>query len=637
MNSKKVNILVVDDRPENLLALEAVLDSPDYRVVCAASGRAALRHLLAEDFAVILLGVQMPEMDGFETASLIRARDRCSHTPIIFITALHCSRENIIKGYTLGAVDYIFKPFHPETLRLKIDAFARMHFDREQIEHQQNLLKQRAIDLEKANESLMRTTQQLYRAEALASLIGELSVDTIVTIDRGGLIISINPAVYEMFGYEPDELINKNIQVLFARADSFPRYLHGPEKSKIFEEDALRRNGTLFSVEVQINGAIFGEYEQIFICSIRNITERKQMEKEREKQYKSSLEERFSKAFHANPSLMAILSLNEGRYVDVNESWLNAMEYKLHEVVGKSMQELTTWKDSELYSKIRGVLLEKGSVRSQEVIYNSKTGKEIAGLLAAEIVNIDNEPYILEVILDITEKRRFEHEMDRLDRLNLVGQMAAGIGHEIRNPMTTVRGFLQLLGKKDVFVDYKSYFDLMIEELDRANSIITEFLALAKNKVIDLKPRNLNTIVNSLYPLIQADGMVTDIDIKLDLGNIQEFLLDEKEIRQLILNLVRNGMESMSVGGTLTIKTYMDGDSVVLAVEDQGGGIGPEVRDKIGTPFFTTKDYGTGLGVATCFSIAERHGAKVEIDTCTAGTIFSVYFSHRQVLKRKTG
>lgn len=100
----------------------------------------------------------------------------------------------------------------------------------------------------------------------------------------------------------------------------------------------------ILSVEDQINGTIFGEYEQIFICSIRDITERKQIEREKEKQYKSSLEERFSKAFHANPSLTAILSLNEGRYVDVNESWLNAMEYSLHEVLGKSVQELKTWK-----------------------------------------------------------------------------------------------------------------------------------------------------------------------------------------------------------------------------------------------------------------------------------------------------
>jgi len=225
---------------------------------------------------------------------------------------------------------------------------------------------------------------------------------------------------------------------------------------------------------------------------------------------------------------------------------------------------------------------------------------------------------------EIERREQMEKEMARLDRLNLIGEMAAGIGHEIRNPMTTVRGFLQLMEEKDRYAQDREFLELMICELDRANSIITEYLSLAKNKIMALKEQNLNSIVENLFPLIQADAMVTDKNIIKDLGETPALLLDEKEIRQLILNLVRNGFEAMSSGGRLIIKTFTDGEEVVLAIQDEGEGIEPDVLEKIGTPFFTTKDTGTGLGLAVCYSIAARHNGGINVETAPTGTTFYV-------------
>jgi signal transduction histidine kinase len=233
---------------------------------------------------------------------------------------------------------------------------------------------------------------------------------------------------------------------------------------------------------------------------------------------------------------------------------------------------------------------------------------------------------VLKLKEEIVRRERMEKEMARLDRLNLIGEMAAGIGHEIRNPMTTVRGFLQLMEEKDRYARDKEFLALMISELDRANSIITEFLSLAKNKMMALKEHNLNSIVENLFPLIQADAMVMDKNIIKDLGETPALLLDEKEIRQLILNLVRNGFEAMSPGGRLIIKTFTDGEEVVLAIQDEGKGIEPDVLEKIGTPFFTTKDTGTGLGLAVCYSIAARHNAIINVEPAPTGTTFYVRF-----------
>lgn len=230
--------------------------------------------------------------------------------------------------------------------------------------------------------------------------------------------------------------------------------------------------------------------------------------------------------------------------------------------------------------------------------------------------------------VDVTERKQFEKEMARLEQLNLIGEMAASIGHEVRNPMTTVRGYLQILGDRSDCDKYKDQFELMIEELDRANSIITEFLSLAKNKAIKLEKKNLNSIIKALTPLIDANAIIQNVTVNIVPGKISDVLLDEKEIRQLILNLVRNGLEAMTAtsGGSLTIKTLQKNNEVILVVQDQGHGIPFDLIDKIGTPFFSTKDYGTGMGLAVCYSIAARHEAKITVDSGADGTVFSVRF-----------
>lgn len=227
---------------------------------------------------------------------------------------------------------------------------------------------------------------------------------------------------------------------------------------------------------------------------------------------------------------------------------------------------------------------------------------------------------------DITEKIKAEQEMARLERLNLIGEMAASIGHEIRNPMTAVRGLLQMLASKEDCNKYQGHFKIMIDELDRANSIITEFLSLAKNKSVDLKAIKLNTILRALLPLITANAINVNVDVIFKLEEIPDLVLNENEMYQLILNLVKNGLEAMERGGKLTISTFRDNGEEVLTVQDQGSGINPDLLDKIGTPFFTTKEQGTGLGLAVCYGIAARHNANIKFETGPTGTTFFVRF-----------
>lgn len=214
-----------------------------------------------------------------------------------------------------------------------------------------------------------------------------------------------------------------------------------------------------------------------------------------------------------------------------------------------------------------------------------------------------------------------------MERLNIVGEMAASIGHEIRNPMTTVRGYLQMLQLKKDFYKYHEHFNIMIDEIDRANGIITEFLSLAKNKAIEMKVGNLNTVIRSLLPLLQADASCRGHQLLTDLGAIPDSEFDEKEIRQMILNLVRNGFEAIQNSGIVTIRTYENNGRVMVSINDTGTGIPDEVMQKLGTPFFTTKANGTGLGLPVCYRIAERHGAKFLMESTAQGTMITLIFN----------
>ena len=279
---------------------------------------------------------------------------------------------------------------------------------------------------------------------------------------------------------------------------------------------------------------------------------------------------------------------------------------------------------NQLYKQTNQALIlsEKRRIKNKEYDENSLRLSEESRKKAEDVLKTTQD-LLQKANKDIAN---FNKEILRLNQLDLVGKLAAGIGHEIRNPMTTVKGFLQLYRDKEVFLQYKDSFDLMIDELDRANFIITEFLSLAKKKPVELEILNLNKILNSIFPLIEADGMVTNKYIKLDTQKIPDILMNEKEIRQLILNLVRNGLEAMPPGGIMNIQTLSEEDEIVLSVQDNGKGIEPEVLEKLGTPFFTTKDTGTGLGLTVCYSIAAGHNARIDVETGSEGSTFFVRF-----------
>jgi PAS domain S-box-containing protein len=199
----KVNILLVDDRADKLLAVEAIIEPLGQNIVKARSGKEALRHLLNQDFAVILLDVAMPGMDGFETASLIRKRPRTEHTPIIFITSISNSEANVFQGYSLGAVDYIITPMSPEVLRTKVSVFVELHRKTELVKQQGEQL--RRIEEARHRRELTDIADRLER-ETTRNRFFTLALDMLGIGNFEGQLLQVNSAWERVLGYTEAEL-----------------------------------------------------------------------------------------------------------------------------------------------------------------------------------------------------------------------------------------------------------------------------------------------------------------------------------------------------------------------------------------------------------------------------------------------
>ena len=200
------------------------------------------------------------------------------------------------------------------------------------------------------------------------------------------------------------------------------------------------------------------------------------------------------------------------------------------------------------------------------------------------------------------------------------------MAHEVKNPLTTVKAYLQILEAKEEFKSRKKDFEVILDEIQRAVTIIDDYLVLGREGGATPKSKQLNDIIISLYPLINSSAGASSNRVIMELDEIPEIPLIEKEIKQLLLNLVKNSLEAMPGGGMLTIISFVDDGKVVLGIKDQGKGIDPGIKRNLGKPFNTNKEGGSGLGLAVCHKIAEKHGADIKVETGPAGTMFTVRF-----------
>ncbi len=472
-----------------------------------------------------------------------------------------------------------------------------------------------------------RTDEALRESERRLRRITDNMLDSIVCINRQGIMEYVSPSHRSIIGYMPEEMVGKTNAELLHPEDcqryvDFISHLFHEGGNGAIEYRARHREGHyvwLESVGKVVRDRNAGTLE--VILGTRDISARKLAEQELQKQldYQNSLINDMNEWF-------CTYDCNY-RLTYINKIAAENIGYSLEELQNMTIFDLVAPEQRE-YVKQKAREYKQGGVSgNHEVLVKCKNGKEtLLRVKASPITNHSGINVGLILADDISEQRRMEKEMTRMAQLYTVGEMAAGIGHEIRNPLTAVRGFLQLLQKSGDFGQYDCYFEIMLEEVDRANTIISEFLMLAKNRFIDLRLHNLNQIIETLYSLLQADAIMADKFVILALQKVPDIFLDEKEIRHLVFNLVRNGLEATPAGGQVKIATWRNKEEIILEVADQGEGIAPDIFEKLGTPFYTTKEEGTGLGLAICYGVAARHQAQIEIISSSSGSRFLVRF-----------
>lgn len=301
------------------------------------------------------------------------------------------------------------------------------------------------------------------------------------------------------------------------------------------------------------------------------------------------------------------------RILYASPSFRTILGFDPSQLTGKSLFDLIHPDDRESVSRTVEKLYQYKEPFSIEVRYQRNQG--YWSLMEATLTPILGAGKIFEGIIissrDITVRKQNEEAIAQAEKLSVIGQMAAGIAHEIRNPLTSLKGFVQLLKRESNTNQH--YFEVMLTELDRINFIVSELLVLAKPNTVDFSRQNLHEIIQHVMTLLDTQAILNNVQILADFDHdISTIFCAHNHLKQVFMNLIKNSIEAMPSGGKILIKTEKLGENqILIRFEDNGRGIPKDFIPKLGEPFFTTKERGSGLGLMVSQKIIKDHRGEI--------------------------
>lgn len=374
---------------------------------------------------------------------------------------------------------------------------------------------------------------------------------------------------------------------------------------------------------------------------VRRLTADLARRKQAEQALRAS-EERFSKAFHANPAPMSITRFRDSMLLDINDSYLNILGYKRDEVIGRKLVE-TRILNFEQTRKAYHMLIREGSIRNMEFNARTKSGETRVILTSAEIIALAGEQCILGAAIDITDHKLLEDQLRQSQRIEAIGKLAGGVAHDFNNLLTVIKGYCRLLSDSQEEEQPRKDLQRIEDAADRAAALTRQLLAFSRRQVMQPHTFNLNKLVTNLDEMLRR---LIGEDIKIvtrtasDLGLVRA---DISQLEQVIMNLAVNARDAMPQGGELVLETanveldeayarsevgVRPGRYILLSVSDTGIGMDHETIAHIFEPFFTTKEVGkgTGLGLSTVYGIVKQSGGHVSVySEPNQGTTFRIY------------
>ncbi|MFT9850547.1 PAS domain S-box protein [Aneurinibacillus sp. REN35] len=444
--------------------------------------------------------------------------------------------------------------------------------------------------------------------EQLESFI-EHSADAIVILGMDRSVQQVNASFEKMYGWEEEELIGRQLPLILQNAQEqaekiFAKVKQG-ESIAGQEMEARRKDGSVRNVFLTISPIKDGE-EVIGISIIsRDITERKKHE---EALRKSEAKYRY---ITENTSDLIVVMTTEGMIQYASPSHETVLGCKPSEIEGEPRPDLLPI--DELFNtekKIEEIIKTKKEGELEFHIQNKKGEWRLLEAYIKPVLDVVGQVESLVMVSrDVTEKKRTEELLQQSDKLSMIGEMAAGIAHEIRNPLTTLKGFVQLM-KSDM--QHSIHLDLMFSELERIEMITNELLVLAKPQVSQFKQKDIASLLDSVVMLLSTQAVLYDIEIEARYEQIPLVICEENHLKQVFINIIKNAIEAMTEGGRITIDVRReDAEQIRISIADEGCGIPKERMAKLGEPFYTLKEKGTGLGLMICYKFIKEHGGQL--------------------------
>lgn len=463
---------------------------------------------------------------------------------------------------------------------------------------------------------------QVFQHASNAHVVGRIAEDTTLPF------IEANKKFCEMYGYSlsevlrmlPEDFIHPNYREENARM--FQTLFQTGEVSG--ETVHITKAGT--PIRIELSARLFTMNGQKFYSTImRDITERKKIEKE----LKES-EERYRRLVEHSPCTIVVHTVDTCLYM--NQAGLDLFGIQQPDTfAGRSIFDYIYPEDRVLISKnLKAFQAGYQPINHARHRLKREDGEAVHVHIVSITITYEGRHAFMSVIQDITHHKKMEEALRRTDMLSVAGNLAAGVAHEVRNPLTVLNGFLQML-KKD---SPHKYFDIMLSEVERIELIISEFLMLSKPQVSTYSQHNVVEILTSIVALYETQAVLNGIEVIYTVEPFTSSIeCEPNQLKQVFMNLFKNALEAMPDGGRIFVTVSHSVDNLYIRFADEGCGIPPDKLARLGEPFYTTKERGTGLGLMVSYNIIKNHNGLISVTSEPGkGTCFEITLPIQRVV-----
>ncbi len=455
--------------------------------------------------------------------------------------------------------------------------------------------------------------------QRLSTLINSM-VDVVIFKDGEGRWIEANEFGLKTFQLEGVDYRCKKDSELAAYTEFYGDALRYCEKT----DEEVWQNGTISRIEETIpnpNGTmqIFDTIKvplfhpdgsrRGFVVIGRDVTESKQVKK-----LLQESEQRYKSLFDYNPDIVYMIDLN-GVFTNLNPQFQVITGYSTQETIGRNLDSLVPKRYKERILEAHSSVVANQRPEKFELKIKDKKAKSITLECVSVPMVINGEiAGIIGYSKDVTKLRETEKRLRRTEKLYVVGELSASVAHEIRNPLTSLKGFVQLLKMEDQ--KHQLYYKIMLDELDRINHIVGELLLLAKPQKVVYKKVDIQSLLSDVVSLLTTEASLHNIQIELTSREEKvEIECEPNQLKQLFINIIKNAIDASSQGDLVKISLERVGENISILVKDNGSGISKERLKRIGEPFYSSKEKGTGLGLTVSFNIVQSHNGKIHFNS----------------------